>query len=121
MRSQHPSRADGEDHRGPLGRHPPGGKSGAWWAARSAAPRAQACPGHVAAVCLRTPARLWEAGSSRKHGLLQRKTRQCWGCAEVKVCDGKAVAWAASVQVSFSMKFCFELLFVENTNMETLD
>ena len=47
--------------------------------------------------------------------------RQRWGCAEVKVCDGKAVAWAASVQISFSMKFCFELLFVENTNMETLD
>ena len=47
--------------------------------------------------------------------------RKHWGCAEIKVCDGKAVAWAALVQISFNMKFYFKSLLVENTNMETLD
>lgn len=51
----------------------------------------------------------------------EKHWRKHWACAEIKVCEGKAVAWSASVQISFNMKFYFKLLFVENTNMETLD
>ena len=58
--------------------------------------------------------------TATQHGPPQRKMRKHWGCAEIKVCDGKAVAWAALVQISFNM-FYFKSLLVENTNMETLD